>query len=284
LIDIRRRTTYFFLLVSLGHVLLISAQVQSRSADAAGRFRPVIVSVAFGAFAGVQRFTAGIADGASSIWSRYAALRGVVAENAQLKNEIATLQGQLQEQRAIAAQTRSLESLLKLQQSITPRTVAARVIAGDPAPGALMITIDRGSADGVAADQAVIGQYGVVGRVIGRPLPHASQVQLLIGRAAGAGAVIERTQAGGNVIGGAGDPPLNMIHVQNIKDVQVGDRVVTSGIDGIFPSGYLIGKVEKIERGSGEYKLIAIRPAVDFSYIDVVLVMLDRPAFAGGGS
>lgn len=277
MIDIRRRTRYFFLLVSLGHVLLISAQVQSKSG------MPLLESAAFGTFAGVQRAAAGIVDAVSSVWGQYVALHGVVAENAELRAQIIQIQGQMQQQQAAADQSRSLEAILGLQRAVSQRTIAARVIAGDPAPGALVVTIDRGSDDGVRADCGVITTGGVVGRVIGSPMPHAARVQLLIGRGAGAGAVIEQVNAGGAVQGGGDDPPLRMQYVLNSYDVKPGERVMTSGQDGIFPAGFLIGTVQQAERGSTMYKLIAIRPAVNFSHLGIVLVLLDPPAAAANG-
>lgn len=274
MIDIRRRTTFFFVAVSLGHVLLISAQVQAKSG------MPLVEDVAFGAFARLQVGIAGIGDGVSSVWRNYFALRGVVAENAALRAQVTELQGQLQAEAAITSHTSALEQALELQKSVPQRTLAARVIAGDPAPGALTITIDRGTADGLHANMAVIAAGGVVGRIYRQPTAHASLVQLLIGHNAGAGAVIERIQAGGFAAGlGAGeDPPINLNFINKSYEINVGDVVVTSGQDGIFPAGFPIGKVERAERGGGTtFKTIAVRPAVNFAHLSMVLVVLDAP-------
>lgn len=272
MIDIRRRTTYFFLVVCLGHVFLISAQVQSKSG------MPLLESVAFGAFAGVQRGAAAVSDGVWSLWGRYIALHGVTAENQQLRDEIAQLQGQLQQKDALAGQARALEVALKMQSAVSQRTLAARVIAGDPAPGALVVTIDRGSADGLQADQGVIAAGGVVGRVMAPLTPHTARVQLLTGRNAGAGALLERVAAEGVVVGGMDDPPLRMQFVNKSYDVVVGDRVVTSGHDGVFPQGFVIGAVAQVDRGAGMHLQIDVRPAVNFAHLDVVLILLDAPA------
>lgn len=276
MIDIRRRTTYFFLLVSLGHVLLISAQVQSKSG------MPLLEHVAFSAFAGIQRLSASVADGAWSLWGRYVALHGVVADNVQLRAEITTLQGELQQKDALAARTRSLEAALQLQQTVSGRTIAARVIAGDPTPGAFIITIDRGTDDGLRENMGVIAPGGVVGRIMVGLTPKAARVQLLVGRNAGAGALLERVAAEGVVTGGGDDPPLRMQFVNKSYDVSAGDRVVTSGHDGLFPAGFVIGTVSRVARGGGLYLQVDVRPAVNFSHLDVVLVLLDAPASGGG--
>jgi rod shape-determining protein MreC len=136
------------------------------------------------------------------------------------------------------------------------------------------VTIDRGSDEGVRPNMAVISQKGVVGRVIGRPASHASIVQLLIDRSAAAGAVTERGRAGGLVQGVDRDPPLAMEFVSNLADVRPGDTVVASGVDGIYPRGFTIGEVESSDRGPQLHRAIAVRPAVDFSSLDLVFVVL----------
>jgi rod shape-determining protein MreC len=126
---------------------------------------------------------------------------------------------------------------------------------------------------------AVIAPTGIVGRVIGTAA-HAARVQLLIDRAAAAGAVTERTRAGGMVVGSEHDPPLAMELVSNLADVKPGDTVVASGVDGIYPKGFAIGRVESSERGALLYRVITVRPLVDFSSLGHVLVVLvpGRPA------
>jgi rod shape-determining protein MreC len=266
---VRRQTGYLLLALSLGHILLISAQVQS------GSGMPVAQSVAFGAFARVQQILAAVADGTRSTWTHYFALRGVVRENEGLKQQVLQLEGQLQQAQARATQLQSLERALGLRQSLAARTLTARVIAGGPSPGSLTVTIDLGSDDGVQPDMAVIGMNGVVGRVINRPLPHVAQVQLLVDRAAGAAVYFERSGVGAFVRGVSGDPPLRMELVPAAATINVGDRVLTSGLDGIYPRGFPIGAVEHAERRAGVWT-VAVRPAVDFSHIDIVLIVLDK--------
>ena len=132
-------------------------------------------------------------------------------------------------------------------------TLAADVISGYVNPSILTVTIDKGSSDGVRPNMAVISSIGVVGRVIGPVAAHAARVQLLIDHngPAAAGALTERTRAGGMVVGKEGDPPLRMDFVSNLADVKAGDVVVTSGADGIYPRGFRIGWVERSERGDG---------------------------------
>ena len=99
-------------------------------------------------------------------------------------------------------------------------------------------------------------------------------MQLLIDRNAAAGALIERTRAGGMVVGSDRNPPLTMDLVSNLADVKPGDKVIASGVDGIYPKGFAIGWIESSERGSGLYRALTVRPSVDFSSLEEVLVVL----------
>lgn len=270
MLDVRQRTGYLFLAVMLGHLILISAQVQSKSGV------PVLESVTFGFFSRVQGAAAAVVNGIRGGWGNYVDLRGVRAENATLRQQVADLEVRLQEQRALAGRTVQLQDLLKLKGSTTLPTIAAEVIAGSPIPDVLTVTIDRGSADGVQPDMAVIGPKGIVGRIVGPVAAHASRVQLIIDRNAAIGGIAERTRAGGMVVGrSAGDdPPLAMDLVSNQADVKPGDVVVASGVDGIYPKGFVIGSVATSERGPELHRMITVRPAVDFSSLEEVLVVL----------
>ena len=284
----RRRTGVIFVIAVVSQVLLVSAQVQTRSGVR------VLEAVSFGAFARVQGVTSSAIRGIRDVWENYAELRGAREENQALKQQLADLEIQLQGQRALAARTSKLQELLALQQSTELPTVAAEVIGGNPnaMAGIREITIGRGTADGVQAGMAVIAPRGIVGRVIGQPASRAARVQLLIDKYAAAGALTERTRAGGMVVGVEHDPPLGMELVSNLQDVNPGDLIVSSGIDGIYPKGFVIGSVEKAERGRGLYLTIAVRPAVDFNSLEEVLVVLvpPRPALtddenpSGGGT
>jgi rod shape-determining protein MreC len=267
----RQRTGVLFAAIMLGHLILISAQVQSNTGV------PVLEGVTFGVFSRVQRGTAATITSVRNVWGNYVGLRGVRAENEALRAQVAELQVRLQEQRALAAQAARLQELMDLRSGISLPTIAAQVIAGNPNPGLLTVTIDRGSADGVMDDMAVIAPKGIVGRVVGPVARHAARIQLVIDRNAAAGALTERARAGGMVVGAEGDPPLRMELVSNLADVKVGDVVIASGVDGIYPKGFAIGTVETAERGPGLHKVITVRPAVDFSSLEEVLVVLVPP-------
>jgi rod shape-determining protein MreC len=266
LLDIRQRSGLLFLAVTLGQVLLISAQVNTKSGV------PVIERVTFGVFSEVQRGLSGGFSGIRNVWTGYIGLRHLKVENDALKRDLASAQVAVQEQRALADRTRGLERLLDLREHLQLKTVAAEIIGAAATPDFRTLTIDRGTRDGVRADMSVIAPAGVVGRLV-VPSLRSAKVQLLIDRNAAAGAIIERTRAQGVVVG-SGDDRLRLDYVSEVFDVVAGDIVMTSGIDGIYPKGFIIGRIESVERAGGSYKRILIKPAVDFSALEEVLVVL----------
>jgi rod shape-determining protein MreC len=267
LLDIRQRTGYLFIALTVGHFLLISTQVNT------SRGVSIFEALTFSIFSEVQRGASSFISNVRASWTDYVALQQVRRENEALREQVAQLQIKLQQERALAEQSRSLQSLLDLRAQAGLETVAAHVIAGGASPDFRTITIDKGTAEGLRADMAVIAPAGVVGRVI-TPTSRAGKVQLLIDRNAAAGALIERSRAQGVVEGTGGELRLN--YVSGTADVKVGDMVVTSGIDGIYPKGFAIGQIESVERGAGVFSSIVLRPAVDFSSLEEVLVVLKR--------
>jgi rod shape-determining protein MreC len=277
MLDIRKQTGWLFFSLMMAQVILVSAQVQTKSGSR------VLHAATFEVFSRVESGTASAVDLWRNGWSNYVGLRGVRAENEALKRTVAELEVKLQQEHALAARTQQLQALLNLQARGTLPTLAAEVIGGNQDQVLRSVTIDRGSAEGVLADMAVIAPGGIVGRVIEPVARHAARVQLIIDRNAAAGALVERTRAGGMIVGADGNPALRMELVSALADVKPGDSVVASGVDGIFPKGYLIGRVERAERGAGLHLTITVRPGVDFSSLEEVLVVLIPPRAATRG-
>jgi rod shape-determining protein MreC len=273
LVDISQRPGYLFTALTVGHIVLISAQVNT------DRGIPVIEAITFGAFAEVQRGVSSAMGGVRTWWGDYLALQTVRGDNERLQQEVSRLQIALQQERALAQQSRTLERLLDLRSQTELATMAAGVIAGSASPDFRTLTIDKGTNDGLRPDMAVIAPSGVVGRII-TPGARAATVQLIIDRNAAAGALVERSRAQGVAVGTGTDLRLN--YVSGTADVTVGDVIVTSGIDGIYPKGFAVGRIESVERGGGAFGVIAVRPAVDFSSLEGVLVVLAPPAAADG--
>src|SRR5688500_2425358 len=143
-LDIRQRTGWLFMGVVVGHILLISAQVNTQ------RGVPMLEEVTFGTFAEVQRAATSAIATVRDNWVNYVALQDVRAENAQLKDEIASLRVDLQQERTLAQQSRTLQGLLELKSAVQLSTTGASVIAGGASPEFRSMTIDKGTGDGLA--------------------------------------------------------------------------------------------------------------------------------------
>jgi rod shape-determining protein MreC len=266
LLDIRQRAGYLFVAVTIGHVVLVSAQVSSRSGAS------VLETATVGLMGEMQRGATKAIAGAERVWSGYVSLSDVEAENERLRRQLAETEMRLQAERARADRSRGLEQLLELRDRTSLDTVAAEVIAAGATPEFRTLTIGKGTTDGLQRDMAVLAPGGVVGRVV-VAAPRAAKIQLLIDRNAAVGALVERSRAQGLVVG-VGDGRLRFDYTSELSDVTVGDTVVTSGIDGIYPKGFTIGQVTALERVSGAYREIVVQPAVDFSTLEEVLVVV----------
>src|SRR5215510_7348634 len=194
LLEYRQRSGYLFLVVMVGHILLISAQVNSRSGV------PVLERFTFGVVAEMQRGIWSAVSGVSRTWNGYVALKRTREENDDLKQRLAAAEIQVQEQRAQADRARGLSDLLELRKSLAFTTAAAEIIGGGSLAGFRTVTIDKGVRDGLRADMAVVAPAGVVRSVVA-PTGRSAKVQLLVDRNAAAGALVERTRAQGIVVG-----------------------------------------------------------------------------------
>jgi rod shape-determining protein MreC len=269
LLDIRQRTGWLFTAVVLAQLVLISAQVTTRTGV------PMLEVAVFGAVAEIQRVATGVISGTSDRWNQYVSLQDVSAENERLRTELGALQLQLQQERALAQEARTLQGLLDLKKATPLSTISASIIAGGASPDFRTLTIDKGTRQGIQGDMAVVAPAGVVGRVI-TPSLRAAKVQLLIDRNAAVAGLVERSRAQGVVVG-TGENRLEMEYVPGTADIRVGDRVVTSGIDGIYPKGFLIGQIESVQRGAGDYTKVVVKPAVELSALEAVLVVSSPP-------
>jgi rod shape-determining protein MreC len=276
--DIRNRSRYLFVAVTVGHILLISSQVSSPSG--ASLLQETLTTLVVG----TQRAAWAVVGGVSGVWNGYVALRGVHAENERLSREVMDFRVQMQKARAAAHGTEELRALLGLRDTLAWTTAAAEVIAGSPSPEFRSITIDRGADAGVARDMAVIAKDGVVGRVV-QPAAHASTVQLLTDQNAAVAVMTDRTGTQAIALGvGDRDGTLRLDYLSTVADIQEGDLVVTAGIDGIYPKGLPVGRVTVVERAGLSYRRVLVTPVVDFSSLETVLIVLAPKTPPGGGS
>jgi rod shape-determining protein MreC len=171
----------------------------------------------------------------------------------------------------LAQENARLHALLDLRQTLHGDLVAAHVIGRDAGTLSRTLVIDRGERDGVAKGAAVLAPSGVVGHVF-LAARDAARVLLITDHNSGVDAIVQRTRARG-IVEGQIDGGCVLKFVKRTEDVQVGDLVVTSGVDGIFPKGLPIGRVTAVDkRGQGLFQAVEVTPAVDPGALEEVLV------------
>jgi rod shape-determining protein MreC len=258
---------------------LVIMAVDARDADG----RQKVLRFWTQTFASPLQTASSKATGATSgffqqIWN----FRGTAAENEQLKQRLAEVETELHTARQATAENERLKALLTLTEQSNIKTVPARVIARDPSVWFNTITINRGSSSGVEVNMPVVTAGGIVGRVI-TVTPWASQVMLITDEKAGAGAVVGQLGQSGALGSIRGRADLNvalieMRYVSGLEKVEVGDFVMTTGQDGIYPPGLNIGKVVDVRSGSATTAhQILIQPGAQLDHLEEVAVLLYHP-------
>jgi rod shape-determining protein MreC len=200
----------------------------------------------------------------------------VHARNTALEAEVQRLRSDLVRYREAEPENRRLRRLLGMREAGLTRSVAASVVTSNLNGKTSMIVVDRGTKDGVRVDLPAVAWGGAVGRVIAAGRRQA-KVRLLTDASSGVAGVVQRSRAQGIVLGGARST-LDLLYVPNYADVMHGDRVVTSGLDGIFPRGFGIGRVGSITRNPDSAQTIHLEPELDYGALEEVLILLEPDA------
>jgi rod shape-determining protein MreC len=210
------------------------------------------------------------------IWQQYFALVTVARENQILRSELnqASEKSNLWHETELA--NARLRNLLDFQKNIAEQIVAAEVIGKDPSAWFKTVIIDKGKADGLTRGLPVVMPQGIAGQVI-ETANHYSKVMLIIDRNSAVDALVQRTRARG-IIKGESTDQCRLDYVLRKKDVRIGDIIVSSGSDGVYPKGLRIGRVsEVIEHDADIFHEVFITPFVDFEKLEEVLVVIDVP-------
>jgi rod shape-determining protein MreC len=213
-------------------------------------------------------------NGSSNLWHNYFFLRGVRAENRQLKQQIEQMRLDQVRLSEDAEQAHRLQQLLAFKEQTIAKTVAAQVIGSSGSDLSRSVYIDKGSNAGIASDMAVITAGGIVGKVL-RVYPSTSLVLMINDQTSGVGAMLEKSRLQG-VLKGTPDGAVILERVMSDEKVSPGDTVLSSGGDQIFPKGLPVGTVSKVSPGRELFLNIQVRPAADLSRLEEVLVVTEK--------
>jgi len=266
-----RRSRLLLVGLVLAHLVAISHQVDG------GGGVSLLQRGLLGALSPLQRGVGAAVGGVGEAWRGWAFHRETYEENRRLVVRVRQLETELQARSFQAQEAQRLRELLGLRQAVPIDTVAAQVVGRDGVPWFRTLTLDRGEADGITLNAPVMSPTGVVGRVFAVGA-HAARVQVLLDRDGAAGVLVERSRVPGVVSGqvssqAAGAEDLVLKYVPERSDVVVGDVVVTSGIDRIYPKGLVVGRVRFVGKGSGLFRDIRVEPSARFDRLEEVLVV-----------
>jgi rod shape-determining protein MreC len=265
-----RRNTVLLAVLLVGQMALMSGSARGR--PEAARIERFVVRVSSPVVAAASA-VAGLVGGATAAAGE---LLGARERAAAYEAEVRRLGEELGGLREAEAENVRLRRLLAMRELEVPRSIGATVVTANQEGPTRMIVIDRGSRDGVVAELPVVAWGGAVGRVLfaGRG---SAKVRLLTDANSGVGGLVQRSRVGGIVVGRSGEM-LELLRVPRFADVVEGDRVVTSGQDGIFPRGFGIGVVRAVREAPDGTQSIEVVPELDYTRLEEVLVVLEPPA------
>ena len=206
-----------------------------------------------------------------NVWHNYFYLRGVRAENRELKAEIERMRLEQVRMSQDADQARRLQALLGFKEQFISQTAAAQVIGFSGSEQSRSIYIDKGEKDGIKPDMAVVNATGIVGKVL-HVYRSTALVLLINDQTSGVGAILEKSRLQG-ILRGTPAGEVVLEKVMSDEAVQAGEQVLTSGGDRIFPKGLPIGTVTRVSPGPELFLNIRVKPTANLSKLEEVLVV-----------
>jgi rod shape-determining protein MreC len=221
----------------------------------------------------LQKFIRISSETVEKAWLKYLRFVDLQEENTHLKKELDDLRMQNDLYRELASTHARLRELLQFKESIRSPMAAAQVIGRDPTGWFESILIDKGTHKGLGLNMPVVDARGVIGRVVAVS-PNYSKVLLIIDQNSAVDCLIQRTREKG-ILKGLPSQLCRLHYVSRAADVAVGDKIVTSGLDRIYPKGLPVGEVTEVVDTPWEFfKDVRVKPSADFSKLEEVLVLL----------
>ncbi len=220
----------------------------------------------------IQQKARGVVTWIKGIGEEYIFLIRVRQENRELKRLVSALREENNRLKEVTLSEARLKRLYSVQSRYSENSIIARVYGRDPSSWFKSLLVDKGGQDDISKDMAVVSADGVVGRIM-EVSGRTAKVLLITDPNSAVDVILQRSRSQA-IMEGKSDEACILKYVQKSDDVQVGDRVITSGMGGIFPKGLLTGTVSKVDRKKpGIFQYIEVIPAVDFGRLEEVLVL-----------
>jgi rod shape-determining protein MreC len=271
----RFKNALFLIAVLLAQAIALAVQVRgpANSSDPDGQKVRLIRVWVIGAVTPFERGAHALSSGVRNTWYNYIDLRHTRQENETLKREVARMRLDEAAIAEDALEGRRLQAMLAFRQRYVGATVAAQVIGTSASDQSHILTIDKGSNDGLRPDLPVITPDGIVGK-IREVSPTTAQIVEINDQTSGAGVILESTRIRG-ILHGTVAGRVQIGNLTADSRIKPGEHVLTSGGDQVFPRGLPVGTIESIapDPDHQPYLAITIRPAADLNRIEEVLVI-----------
>ncbi|MBC2712419.1 MAG: rod shape-determining protein MreC [Desulfosarcina sp.] len=257
------------ILVAVNVILLTITGKHTQTPSGLGRGALVIVSP-------FQKHLTTFVQSVKDTWNQYFFLVSTAKENQRLKKALGQSLQQLNRCSETDLANDRLRHLLGFEEAIVRPMIAAQVVGKDPSPWSKTVIVDKGTQDGVRQGDPVVIPEGIAGVIVEASARYA-KVLLLIDPNSAVDALVQQTRARGIVKGG-GAGYCVFDYVLRKHEISVGDTVVSSGLDGVFPKGLRVGHISEIVRlNAGIFQKVSVTPYVDFEILEEVFI-ISEPA------
>lgn len=228
----------------------------------------------------LQKVTSALSGGAASVWEKYTSIDDVMDRNEQLEAENAELRQQMVDYDRIKAENDAYKALARIQDTNSEASyVSAFVIGRDPLDEFGGFTLDQGSTDGVAVNDAIISDRGYLLGVVVEVDATSCKVMTILHPSFNAAGVISRTRENGIITGSAdyaADGQCVLTNLDRATEARKGDQVITTGLGGVFPANLLVGTVqEAVPEQSGKSSSAVILPGADPRTVKHVFIITE---------
>ena len=228
----------------------------------------------------LQKVTSALSGGAASVWEKYTSIDDVMDRNEQLEAENAELRQQMVDYDRIKAENDAYKALARIQDTNSEATyVSAFVIGRDPLDEFGGFTLDQGSTDGVAVNDAIISDRGYLLGVVVEVDATSCKVMTILHPSFNAAGVISRTRENGIITGSAdyaADGQCVLTNLDRATEARKGDQVITTGLGGVFPADLLVGVVQElVPEVSGKSTIAVIKPGADVRTVRHAFIITD---------
>lgn len=266
----RRNRTILILLIIMG-LMILSVYYSDSGNWAVSSVQRQVISI----LAPVYRLANSVYSPFKKGWNYITSFNEMRDENIRLREENRRLKSELSKRKTDRQENIRLKKLIGFQSDSGFKTIPARVIGRTPSRWQAIVIIDKGREQGIRKNMPVVVAEGVVGQVVlvGK---NAANVLLLSDDKSGIGVEVKRTGLLG-VVEGRIDGELRLKFIPKDADIRVGDRLLTSGIGQVYPRKLMVGRVAQVKEDQyGMEKTIIVKPAVNFSKLEEVLVITDK--------